>query len=173
VDNGDGTVTDIQTGLMWAKTTGTVGSVVTCSPPFPASCADPTGVNNVYEWSSSASSPSNTAPDGALFTDFLAKMNCTVLQSGERCGPGLHRDWRVPTIAELQTIVDCSFTPCIDPIFGPTVAGLYWSSSSAADDPRFAWLVNFDGGNPVRDDQASTCGRCEAAPDRSVGGLSC
>jgi Protein of unknown function (DUF1566) len=144
VDNGDGTVTDSQTGLMWEQKTGAFdpSTPVTCSTA--TSCADPTNVNNVYEWSSSGA-----APDGALFTDFLAKMNCTVLQIGGRCGPGLHRDWRVPTIAELQTIVDCSFTPCINPIFGPTAAGLYWSSSSAAGDPSFAWLVSFDNGTSI------------------------
>jgi hypothetical protein len=95
---------------------------------------------------------SGPAPDGPLFTDFLAKMNCTVLQDGGRCGPGLYRDWRVPTIAELQSIVDASVagcgtgTLCIDPIFGPTAASAYWSSSSAAD-PAFAWDVIFGNGN--------------------------
>jgi hypothetical protein len=58
-------------------------------------CADPTNVNNVYSWSTSG-----TDPDGTLFTDFLAKMNCTVLQFTGRCGPGLYRDWRIPTLSE-------------------------------------------------------------------------
>jgi Protein of unknown function (DUF1566) len=123
-----------------------VGAAVVCATA--TDCADPTNVNNAYAWSSSG-----TAPDGPLFTDFLAKMNCTVLQSGGRCGPGLHRDWRVPTLAELQSIVDTSVagcgtgTPCIVPIFDPTAASDYWSSSSSADTPANAWVVHFDFGS--------------------------
>ena len=44
---------------------------------------------------------------------------------------------------ELQTIGDCSFSPCIDPVFGPTAASLYWSSTTGADDPSLAWIVTF------------------------------
>ena len=146
VDNGDGTITDTRTGLMWEQKTGTYSSngFILCSTA--TSCADPTNVNNLYSWSSSGAA----APDGTLFTDFLAKMNCTVLQNGGKCGPGLHRDWRIPTIAELQTIslTDCSSAPCIDPIFGPTAANFNWSSSAFADDPTAAWTVFFASGNP-------------------------
>jgi hypothetical protein len=155
VDNGDGTVTDTQTGLMWEQKTGTVGAGVVCSTA--TSCPDPTNVNNVYAWTATLN---GTAADGPLFTDFLAKMNCEVLQVGGRCGPGVHRDWRIPTIAELQTIVDTSVagcsappfaTPCIDPIFGPTTPFLYWSSSSIANDPADAWVVFFLDGNLASD----------------------
>jgi hypothetical protein len=142
VDNGDGTITDNLTGLMWEKKTGTFGSVVECSTP--TSCADPTNVNNVYSWSIAVN-----GPNGTLFTDFLAKMNCTIAQEGI-CGPGLYRDWRIPTYAELKTIVvntvppsDCS-TPCIDPIFGP-VGGIYWTFTTRADDESVAYYVFFRG----------------------------
>ncbi len=139
VDNGDGTITDTQTGLMWEKKTGTVGGGKNFD--------DPTNVDNTYTWT--ANSP---AADGTLFADFLAKMNCTISATGG-CGPGNHRDWRIPTIAELRTILtadpNCSLfiSPCIDPIFGPTAAVGYWSSSSLAGDPGDAWLVNF--GNSI------------------------
>jgi hypothetical protein len=72
-------------------------------------------------------------------------MNCTVLQNGGTCGPGLHSDWRIPTNAELQTILaPCpgGGAPCIDPIFGPTAAAGYWSSTSNVA-PLLAWGVNF------------------------------
>jgi hypothetical protein len=144
VDNGDGTVTDIQTALMWEQKTGTFDppSPVFCETP--TDCADPTNVNNLYRWSSITS---NTAADGTLFTDFLPKMNCTVLQTFGRCGPGVYRDWRIPTIAELQTIANTGpCPPCIDPILGPTSPHPHWSSSSFAADPASAWLVNFGNG---------------------------
>jgi hypothetical protein len=59
-------------------------------------------------------------------------------------------DWRLPTLPELQTILDvgqCGVgTPCIDPVFGPTFEGIYWSSSIDSGDPIDAWHVNFDAG---------------------------
>ena len=167
VDNLDGTVTDTLTGLMWEQKTGTVGSLVSCSTA--PTCADPTNVNNLYSWSSSGS-----AADGMLFTDFLAKMNCTVLQFGGACGPGLHRDWRIPTSAELQSIQNCLSSPCIDPIFGPTAASNYWSSSSFAGNPANAWFVNFAVATRTWTARPSTTtrGPCGAARDRSFGPLS-
>jgi hypothetical protein len=138
VDNLDGTITDTQTGLMWEKKTGSVGGG--------ANPADPTNVDNPYTWSCTGGSCTGIAPDGTLFTDFLARMNCTILSLGGACGPGLYTDWRIPTIVELQTILaPCpgGAAPCIDPIFGPTAASLYWSSSSLDGTTAFAWLVRF------------------------------
>lgn len=131
VDNGDGTVTDNQTGLMWEKKTSGVGG--------------PSEVNNAYSWSSSGS-----APDGTLFTDFLAQMNCASSADGTCPLNGKYRDWRIPTVTELRSILDTSvpgcgvspFPPCIDPIFGPTASG-YWSSTSEAGNPESAWAVRF------------------------------
>ena len=48
---------------------------------------------------------------------------------------------------ELQTILlepyPCSTIPCIDPIFGPTAAYIYWSSTTVASYPSDAWYVAF------------------------------
>jgi hypothetical protein len=84
-----------------------------------------------------------------------------------------HDDWRLPSQAarnscppgepncttagaprELDTIVkgdpgSCR-SPCDYPIFGVPVALQTWSSSTAAADPRFAWLVNFFDGKSER-----------------------
>jgi hypothetical protein len=140
VDNGNGTITDNQSGLMWEKKTESGGGG--------ADLADPRNVDNRYTWSSTGA-----APDGTLFTDFLAKMNCEVSSDGT-CGLALagFTDWCIPTIAELRTILtaespNCSSTPCIDPIFGPTAADFYWSSTSSAGVPAFVWLVGFNGGD--------------------------
>ncbi len=127
VDNGDGTITDNHTGLMWEKKTGTVGRG--------GDYDHPRNVNNLYTWTATTG---GTAADGTLFTDFLAKMNCTVSATGGCPVGGRYRDWRIPTIAELKTILNCSFAPCIDPIFGPTgEAIVYWSSSSYAFAPNY------------------------------------
>jgi hypothetical protein len=59
-------------------------------------------------------------------------------------------DWRLPSLNELETIVDYSRTdPAIDPVFStsPYFAHSYWSSSNYFHDPDYAWYVGFqDGG---------------------------
>ena len=104
---------------------------------------------------------SSTVPqmDGGAFTDFLAKLNAGTGFAG-------HIDWRLPKSggrpefnagtgepAELESILDFSqgfcgggSGPCIDPIFGPTAASFYWSSSTAAPALSVAWGVNFGNG---------------------------
>ena len=81
--------------------------------------------------------------------------NCVTNDSGSETGGfNNHCDWRLPTILELQSILDhtqgtCSFTstgPCIDPIFGPTAEQPYWSSTTDAAQPSRAWFVHFGGG---------------------------
>ncbi len=152
VDNQDGTITDNRTGLIWEKKTGTVGIGIVCSDL--GTCPDPSDVNNRYVWSDSGS-----APDGPVFTDFLAKMNCTISTNGTCVSP--YPDWRIPTVAELETILtpNCLVPPCIHPIFGPTQRD-YWSSTTSANpnsDPppeNNAWDMDFFNGT-VGDDWKS------------------
>jgi hypothetical protein len=76
--------------------------------------SNPRDVDNTYTWSIST----NTAPVG----DFLPRLNGEIADTTISEQLGGHSDWRLPTSAELQTILDCSFgSPCIDPIFGPTL----------------------------------------------------
>ena len=101
-DNGDGTVTDKVTGLMWQE-----------------------------------------QDDGKKMTWREAK------EYAEGLSLGGYTDWRLPTIKELQSIIDYTKKePSIDTTFFPsTKASFYWSSATVAGYPSFAWGVDFgDGG---------------------------
>ena len=114
---------------------------------------NPHDVDNIYTWTNTVNG--RLHPDGTAFTDFLAQLNGEI--AGSRPSEQLvgHSDWRLPTSAELQTIVDCNFTPCINPVFGPTPADVYWSSTSRANSPNSAWGVFFDDGFVVSGGKSS------------------
>ena len=149
MNNGDGTATDNNTGLMW-EVKDDAGGVH--------------DVANTYTWTST---PGGTAANGTLFTEFLdtlnnkcdgdVKITCTIdadcsggIGNG-KCGRAGFRDWRIPHIKELQSIVDYGVAfpgPAIDPTFpGLTAASDYWSSTEIAGSPSIAWHVFFDNGN--------------------------
>jgi hypothetical protein len=65
-----------------------------------------------------------------------------------------HSDWRLPTIEELETLIDKKYKPSIDPIFKCN-PDWYWSSSTYDSYPDDAWLVYFDGGNVNNDNEVS------------------
>ncbi len=137
VDNGNGTVTDNETGLMWEKKVSGSG----CDH-----CA-----GDFYRWSVSGS-----APDGEVFTVFLDTLNgggtgvgnCVsadgITQGGGFAG---HCDWRLPTIAELQAIMlkpyPCDMVPCFDTTLGATLMGVgYWSATTETGEPLKAWAMD-------------------------------
>jgi len=140
INNGDGTVSDRTTCLMWEQKTGTAGGYEVC--PGGATCGSEHDVSNAYAWSTG--SPYN--PDGPAFYGFLAVLNGLSPFAG-------HDDWRLPTITELGSIVDLSASgcgsgsPCIDPVFGPTQSSYYWSSSTNQAGPSNAFSVYFSNGN--------------------------
>ena len=147
---GDGTIRDNNTLLIWEVKDG--GSGIH-------------GVNRTFTWSSSGS-----AADGTAFTVFLDTLNnkcdgdettpctrkgdCKGIGNG-KCGYAGHRDWRMPNVKELQSIVDYStFNPAIASSFsGLTAAGSYWSSTSYANFPSDAWLVFFGDGDVLAFDK--------------------
>ena len=160
-DCGDGTVADHDTGLLWEKKTGTLGTSVDCSVTV---CSDPHDVNNAYAWSITGS-----APDGVLHVNFLARLNGDF---DPVAANGCFADdcrWRLPKIAELQTILIgpasgsgqdgvCGAPPCIDPAFaaigGPTASTDHWSVSSIPNFPGVAWLASLGSGLVYGDGKA-------------------
>jgi hypothetical protein len=129
VDNGDGTVTDNKTGLMWEKKSA-------------AGTGDVHDAGNLYTWSATGSNA-----DGSLYTDFLPQLNDTICFAG-------YCDWRIPKLGELRSILtaeypNCTSAPCIDPTFGPTQSSPYWPSSLAPGHTTVGFNVNFGSGNIV------------------------
>jgi Protein of unknown function (DUF1566) len=140
-----------------AGTNGTNGAGATSWEMQTSTCTgEVTCYSNQYTWSSTG-----TPADGTLFTSFIAALNGGDYYSpsaGQVVSGGVgvcfanHCDWRIPTIAELDTIDDLSASgcssgsPCIDTAFGPTQASDYWSSSSSASFGISAWGVSFNNG---------------------------
>jgi hypothetical protein len=103
-------------------------------------CGDPHDVNNVYTWSATG-----VAPDGPAFTGFLAQLNNCVSANGSAITGGFaaHCDWRLPSIVELTGLYTASCFPvCIDPTFGPTALGIYWSATTYLPVPSQAWWLD-------------------------------
>ena len=127
-------VVDKQTNLVWEKKTTKVGSGENFD--------DLHDVDNVYDW---CEATGNNEGPRCLENDtsWIGKVNAEAFAG--------FTNWRVPTREELLSIVDTSVAtcgkdmPCIDPIFGPTQASEYWSSTEVS--PNVAWIVIFSSGN--------------------------
>jgi hypothetical protein len=115
-DNGDGTVTDVQTGLQWMRLSlGQKWKGGTCA-----------GEAKSYTWQQAL--------------DAAAALN-------RRGGYAGYRDWRVPTIDELKTLIEQSGSPAINQLAFPNKQPQwYWSSSTYAGSPALAWGVGFVNG---------------------------
>jgi len=60
-----------------------------------------------------------------------------------------HSDWRLPSIKELESIVDVSrHNPSIQEDFkNVSTSGRYWSSSVYVPSSKSAWVVHFEDGS--------------------------
>ena len=171
VDNGDGTITDTTTGLMWEKKSddGTIHDK-----------------DNKYTWTRKRSGACEmtgsvldctpgTEPNGTVFTDFLRAMNnasCESKDSVLECdqstpeqGFAGYTDWRLPSAEELLTLLEpWDFLTNMRNFFNPKAAAIfhagcmagctvttcsctkanrYWSSDSGKNYPPNACTVHF------------------------------
>jgi hypothetical protein len=157
-DNGDGTISDALTGLMWEKKGHFDATPVVCASA--GACPDPHDADNEYTYS--ADNP--TGPPGTLFTVLLAQLNA----GGGFAG---HTDWRVPTRAELQGLVDyadatnptvlaefdtgCSAS-CDGLACGCTAPGRTWTNDLVPSITGNAWVVEFGDGSVLNDTRDTT-----------------
>lgn len=146
-DNGDGTITDHVTGLMWEKKDDSGGLH---------------DKDNNYTWGM-ISSPFTM--NGTMVTVFLASLNTIPCFAG-------YCDWRIPNVKELQSIANFEVIPP-DPMVSPafdtggtcsdvtspgcslTAVDAYWSSTTFRNGPNDAWGVSFANGatfNGVKSD---------------------
>jgi uncharacterized protein DUF1566 len=154
-DNGDGTITDNTTGLMWEKKSQD-GSIH--------------DYGNTYTWSGPSYGTTNVM-DGTITSVFLATLNA----GGGFAG---HTDWRIPNRFELESILNfenqgptvgsefnnncmagCNVTMCS--CTQPSIVLPYWSSTSNIGSSDTAFLVRFSNGEAVNaiNKAASSCVR--------------
>ena len=133
VDNGDGTITDFATGLMWEKKND---------------LGDVHDKDNTYTWSGISGNM-----DGSINSTILFLLNTGNGFAG-------HTDWRVPSRFELETLQNLgTSSPTTHFVFNSCFAGCslaqcsctlperYWSSTTVAGTTSSAWAVGFSTAN--------------------------
>lgn len=167
-DNGNGAITDNNTGLMWEKKISRDNVV---------DAANLNDADNTYPWRGSCSisgaecgtdtdcpngetcdagDGQTPPPNGRTIFEWVAALNAANF--------GGYNDWRIPNIKEQQSIVNYgAHQPALDPAFhggscgaactdltdpacSCTKSANYWSATTYDDNPDRAWTVNyFDG----------------------------
>ena len=131
-NNGNGTVTDNLTGLIWLQNTN---------------CTDTSGgiskANGDLTWANALTWSNNLASGACGLTD------------GSAAG-----DWRLPNIEELESLVDLANSypslPAGHPFNNVQSDFYYWSSSTVAYYTDSAWFLYMKGGSVVGYNKASS-----------------
>lgn len=184
VDNGDGTITDLNTEFMWEKKVQLDGKT---------NAANLHDADNCYPWGGACAVG---AAYCGMDADCGAKGPCNALdcQGGHQtifmwvaalnaANFAGHNDWRIPNVKELQSIIDYgNNAPAVDAAFNKASCGActditsaacsctqgnrYWSSTGDVFLPGFARFVDFSDGT------ANESGKSSKFPARAVrGGL--
>ncbi|MCK6556790.1 DUF1566 domain-containing protein [Candidatus Binatia bacterium] len=135
VDNGDGTVTDTKTGLMWEKLSDD-GSIH--------------DRDDYYTWTAAVTTKIATLNGGggfAGYTDWRLP-NINELQSLVNYGASSPA---IDAAFNTACAASCTVTTC-----SCTVSAYYWSSTTTQDYPNFAWDVTFGIGLVVAYDKSGT-----------------
>ena len=129
VDNGDGTITDVNTGLMWEKKGFEISGDHSMETKLPWSNEN---VGTIWDWLERINAEGGTGYAG-------------------------YNDWRIPNRRELDSLIDFSRSdPAVSPVFHTgcvshctpttcscTMANDTWSSTTSAERDTLAWTVNF------------------------------
>lgn len=120
-DHGDGTVTDAQTGLMWAQCS--MGQTFVAGQALDSTCNN---AGSTYRWAKAME-----AAQTANSEDYLG-----------------YDDWRVPNVTELASLVDtaCEDTTINTDLFPDTMRRAYMSSSPDPRHRKGVWRVFFEKG---------------------------
>ena len=138
-DNGNGTVKDNLTGMIWLKNAN-------CTSFY---SGDSTG-QNYRSWNNSLTAANSLTSSYCGLTD------------GSITG-----DWRLPNKKELESLIHHGvWFPAVpntvgtgqwtegDPFIG-LQSNLYWSSTTVETSPGIAWFVNMGGGRPSNTEKTS------------------
>lgn len=165
INNGDGTVTDVVTGLMWE---------IKC---------DDGGMhdwNNTYTWEQAfqfVRDLNNRCADEVTDCTVGGDAACTGIGNG-KCGYAGYRDWRLPNSRELHSLVHAGvFQPSINAVFDTphlscapgcsvttcscTFSDRYWTSTTYRPSTSRAWQIDFSFGQ-LRDTLKTTALRVRA-----------
>ncbi len=93
------------------------------------------------------------------------KLSITYPQAQEYCSKlviGKYSDFRIPTMDELQTIIDYkNYDPAIIKGFEYVSNEAYWTTTPFADDEKIVWLIHFKKGErTVKDKHYDRYIRC-------------
>ena len=121
-DNGDGTVTDNLTGLMWLKD---------------ANC-----INTEYPVFDNDGTPGDGRVTWQHALDFVAGINVGTYPN---CGAG-YTDWRLPNVNELESLAtnaeETNIATWLNQQGFINVQKYNWSSTTLASAPDVAWVAN-------------------------------
>jgi hypothetical protein len=160
IDNGNGTITDRQTGLMWEKKdhsgglhdldkfytwAGLCPNLSFCQPNASAASACSAATGGTLGCAQCSSGTCNVDPYsyGAATTiwDWLVALNNTSF--------GGHNDWRISTVGQdggtpqLETILatnpNCTTNPCVSPVFNTGCTPGCTVTSCSCTVPSFYW----------------------------------